>query len=164
MELLFDIDDAGILIGKQFAAHPLKFAARETGLGNIDGGACEVRGDDVAFSVGGVAIDAHQTHLVLNGANRGTDHERRMELTTVRTREVGEKVGGPGTAVAAVVRQSGIDSEGRGLGNTHQRSAGDAILKVSVVFDPLKVLFFRALVLAHEGVVGTAKRITGNAT
>ncbi len=89
MELLFDIDNAGVLIGKQFPAHPLEFTAREAGLGNVDGGASEVGTDDVAFSVGGVAVDTHQAHLIVNGANGGADYERLMKLSTVRTCKTG---------------------------------------------------------------------------
>src|SRR5260370_27691976 len=87
-----------------------------------------------------------------------------MELGLVGAREIGEEVGSPGTAIAAVLRQSRIHSKGARLGNAHERSASDAILQVSIVFNALQGVFFSARVLTDQGGVSAAKSVAGSTT
>src|SRR4029079_15164050 len=122
-------------------------------------GVAEGRADDVALGGGRVWIHAHQTLLVLDGAYGGTDDERLMELRFVGTREVGKEVRRPLTAVAPLLGQAGIDHEAGRFRYAHERSAGDAILKIDVVFDALERFEFNALILAYEGIVSSAKSI-----
>jgi len=158
-EFFFNIDDTGGLIGEQMVPHPLHLAAREARLGDVDGGAGKVRADDVAFGIGGVVVDPHEVFLVLDGTHSGTDHQRLMELRFIGTGQVGEEVGCPGAAVAAIVRKIRIDHEAGELGYVDKLTTGDAILKVGVIFNALQGIFLSALILTDKRIVGSAKSI-----
>ncbi len=157
MKLLFDINLAGVLDGEQVDAHPGEFASAHAGLGNVDGGAGEVRANDVALCVGGVAVRSHQVLLVVNGAHSGIDHERSVELGLVGARKVRKKRRGPGTAIATVLRKFAIDGESRGLGNRHEYSAGDAVREIGIVFDAFQRVSLGAFILADERIAGSAQ-------
>ena len=159
-KLFFYIDDAGGLIGEEMIAHPLHLAARETGLGDVDGGAREMRADDVAFGICCVVIHAHEVLLIFDGADGGADDERFVELGLVRTGKIGEKISGPLAAVASIFRDTGVDDQAGRFGHADERAGGDAVLKVDVVFDAFERLLLDAFVLADEGVVRSAEGIS----
>lgn len=162
MEFFLHVDDAGVLIGEQLISHPEHLAAREAGFGDINCGAGEMRTDDVAFGVGGVVIGAHQTPLVLDGPDSGTDDERLVELSLMRARKFGKEIGRPGAAIAAILGQGGIDGKGGGLGHTDKQAARNPILEVGVVLNALESFFFRALILTDQRIVGAAQGVAGD--
>ena len=74
-----------------------------------------------------------------------------MEARVVAAREVSEEVGGPGTAVAAVGGQIGIDAQRVAGGDGNDVSAGFKLVELGVVFDADQTFGFVALILAHQG-------------
>ena len=88
-------------------------------LGEVDGLAGEVGRGGVAVGRCGVAVDAEKLLLELDGADGGVDLERRVEAGVVGAGQVGEKLGGPGAAVAAVYGEAVVDLQGcAGRGGT----------------------------------------------
>ncbi len=142
MEFFLHVDDAGVLVAEQLVAHPFHFAARESGRGDVDGGASEVGANDVALGVGGVVVGPHQPLLILDGTDGRADDEGRMKLSLMSVREVGQEISGPGAAIATVLRQSGIHGESGRLRDAHKQAVSNAVLQVGVVFNTLEVLFF----------------------
>jgi len=89
LELLFDVDLAFLNERKKVAAHPGDLGAGEAVLGEVDGLAGEMRRGGVALGGGGVAVDAHETLLELDGANGGVDLQGRVEASVVSAGEIG---------------------------------------------------------------------------
>ena len=136
-ELLLDVDLAGRFQRQQPGAHPADLLLREALLGNVDACAGQMRAGDVALGRRGVAVHLHQLLLIVDGAHRRADFKRPMKLSRMGAREVGEKAGRPGPAVAAVHRQVAIYIERRGDRNRNQHLARDAVGQIVVVLDPL---------------------------
>ena len=109
LELFFDIDLALLHERQQIAAQPRNLGEREAVFSEIDRLAGEVRGCGFALCGSGIAVSAEQTLLELNGADGGVDLQRRVEAGVVSAGQRGQKLRGPGTAVAAVGRKTLID-------------------------------------------------------
>lgn len=148
LEFFFNVNLAGVLKREQLGAHPIDFARGESALGDVDGRAGNVRADNVALGIRGVAVDPHQTLLVSDGANGGADFKRAMEDCIMGAREVGEKAGGPRAAVTAILRQVGVDGESVGDGNRNEHSPRNAVVEILVIQDTFKALSFSSLILA----------------
>src|SRR6185369_16147568 len=88
--------------------------------------------------------------LVLDGAHRGADHKRLVELGVMCARQVLEKYGGPGAAITAILRQVVVHGEGWGFGDGDEETAGDAVGEIGVVFDTFQEISLGALVLADQ--------------
>ena len=80
----------------------------------------------------------------------------------VGARQVGEKAGRPGAAVAAVLGQFGIDDEPGRDRNGNQHAAGDAIVEVVVVQDAFEAVGFGLYVLPFQGLQRAAQRRHGD--
>ena len=158
VKLLFDIDLAGGLQRQEPGAHPGKLRKGHALLADVDGGAGEVRGGNVAVGGGGVAVDCKERALELDGADGGVDLEGAMETRIVAAGEVGEEVGRPWAAVAAVEGQIGIHAQGIAGGDGNDVSGGLELVELGVVFDADQTLGFIALVLAHEGFERSTQR------
>ncbi len=85
--------------------------------------------------------------LVLDGAHRGADEDRLMELRAMLDGQVGEEACGPRPAVAVVLDQFGVDGQGRRLGDGHQQFLVDAAGQVVFVQDALQAILFGAFIL-----------------
>lgn len=151
VELLFNVDLAGGLEGQQPGAHPGKLRDGHALLADVDGGAGEVRGCDIAVGGGGVAIDFEEGALESDGADGGVDLEGAVETGVVGAGEVREEIGRPGTAVAAVGGQLRVDAEGGSGGKGDDFAGGFKLFQLGVVFDADQPFGFVALILADEG-------------
>jgi hypothetical protein len=151
VELLFHIDLAGGLKRQQPGAHPGKLREGHAFFADVDGGAGEVRGGDIAVGGGGVAVHLEESALELDGTDGGVDLKRVVEARVVAAREVSEEVGSPRAAVAAVGGQIGIDAQRIAGGDGDDVSAGLKLVELDVVFDADQAFGFVALVLTHEG-------------
>lgn len=87
-KLFFNIQLAGFLQGAEMDAHPVDFVRGEIALGDVDGGARDVRAYNVTLGTGGVAVAQSKFLLILNGADGGADLERPMEDCLVGAREI----------------------------------------------------------------------------
>ncbi len=117
MELLFDVDLALLDERLQVGAEPCDLGEGEAVLGDVDGLAGEVGRGGVALGGCGVAVGAEKLLLELDGADGGVDLERGVEAGVVGAGQGGEKLRGPGTAVAAIVWEAVVDEEGSADGD-----------------------------------------------
>ena len=150
LELLFNIDLACRLQGREPVTHPANFLPAHPFLGNVDGGSGEVRANDIAFGRRRISIHGHQVLLVGYGAHGRADFKRTVKLSFVRSRQIGEKACRPGATVAMVFRQVRIHSERRRGRHGDKEFAGNAVSQVVLVLDALQALGFRFFVLALE--------------
>ena len=158
VELLFDVDPAGGLQGQEPGTHPGQFRKRHAFFADVDGGAGEVWGGDVAVSGGGVAIDGDQGALKFDGAHGGVDLQGAMEAGVVAARQVSEETRCPGTGIAAIGGQVGIDAE-RGAGREgNDVSAGLELVELGVVLDADQAFGLIPLVLSGEGLQRPTQR------
>ena len=158
-KLFFHVDYARGLVSEQMVAHPLHLATREFGFGDIDGSSGQVGTYDITFGVGGIVVDAHQALLVFHGADGRADDQRPMEFGFVGTRKIGKKISGPGTAIAAILRQGRIDQETGRLRNVDELPPGDPVFEVRIVFNALEKFLLRTLILTNQRITRTTKSI-----
>jgi hypothetical protein len=109
LELLFNVEFAGLLEGEQRVTHPGDLVAGHVGLGNIDGSASQMGARDVALGCSGVAVNPLKLFLVVNGPNGGADLKRAMKESGMLAGEIGEELRGPGAAVAVRFCQVLVD-------------------------------------------------------
>jgi len=149
-ELFFNIDFALVLEGIEAVAHPVELGAGETALGDVDGGAGEMGAGNVADCRSSISIGTHQALLVGDRADGRADLESVAELRLMRVRQVGEKRGGPGPAIAPVLGQTRIHRQTGRLGNTDELAIGDAGAEVGIIFNAFEVVGVGLLVLADQ--------------
>ena len=121
LELLFDVDLALLDERQQVAAQPCDLGEGEAVLGDVDGLAGEMGRGGVAVGGSGVAVGAEEMLLELDGADGGVDLERRVEAGVVGAGHGGEKLRGPGAAVAAILREAFVDVQGAAGGDGDKR-------------------------------------------
>src|SRR6202034_483410 len=80
-------------------------------LGNVDGGAAKVRRGDIAVRGRGVAVDAHQVALILDGPDGRVYLQAATETGGMGACQVDEESGGPGPGITAVHGQRLIDAK-----------------------------------------------------
>ena len=92
MELLFNVDRAGLLEAQQTAPHPGHLLPAHALLGNIDGRPGQMRAGDIALGSRGVAVALHQPLLVRDRPHGRADFKRPMEGSLMNMRQIGEEI------------------------------------------------------------------------
>ena len=158
LELLLDVDPAGLFERQQPGAHPADLLPAHVLLGDVDRGPGQMRAGDVALGRGCVAVDPLQLLLVGDGPHRRAYLEGTVKLRRMGARQIREKGRRPGPAIAPVPGQVAVHRERRRHRHRHQHSAGDAIVQIVVVLDAFKTVGFSLFVLPHQRLKGSAQR------
>ena len=149
-EFLFHVELAGLHERQQVGAHPVLFLAADSLLGYIDAGAGEVGAGDVALGRRGIAVDAHQVLLEIDGSHRRTDFERAMEELCVGSRQVGQKPCRPGAAIAAILGHA-VHRHGGEAGKGTNCLRAMRSRRSSIVLDPLQAVGLGLYILPYQG-------------
>jgi len=159
LELLFNVEFAGLLEWEERVTHPGDLVAGHVGLGNVDGGASEMGAGDVALGCSGVAVHPLKLFLVVNGADGGADFKRAMKESSMLAGQIGEELRGPGAAVAVRFREVLVDREVSRSGEGDEEVVSDAVLQIVLVLDALESVFaLRSFILALERGMGAEQR------